>query len=73
MLEFPQPDRLPCPECGASVARGDSETHACDEERRLDYLVIQHRDELERFDEELGAWLDSPAGQFAAWLAERGR
>ena len=73
MLEFPQPDHLPCPECGASVARGDAEAHACDEERRLDYLVHQHQDELERFDGELGAWLDSPAGRFAAWLAERGR
>jgi hypothetical protein len=73
MLELPQPDHLPCPECGASVARGDAETHTCDAERRLDYLVVQHQDELARFDEELGAWLDSPAGRFAAWRAEHGR
>ena len=73
MLEFPRPHHVPCPTCGASVACGEDETHECEEERLLDYLVLQHRDEVERFDGELDAWLDSPAGRFAVWLAVRNR
>ena len=73
MLEFPQPHHLPCDECGASVPRREHETHVCDEERRLDFLVFQHRDGVALFDSDLTAWLDSPAGRFAAWLAKRGR
>jgi hypothetical protein len=73
MFPFPRPDHLPCPSCGASLARGEDETHECEEERLLDYLVLQHRDELERFDGELRAWLGSPAGRFAEWLAAQTR
>ena len=73
MADFPQPNHLPCPDCGASVARADGEAHECEDERRLDYLVFLHRHEVELFEGELGAWLDSPGGRFAAWLAERGR
>jgi hypothetical protein len=73
MLEFPQPHHLPCPECGATVARGDDEGHECEDERRLDFRVFQLRDEVELFDGELAAWLESPAGRFAAWLAARDR
>jgi hypothetical protein len=73
MLELPRPDHLPCPECGASVAREHADSHTCDEARRLDYLVIQYQDELAGFEDELGAWLESPEGMFAAWLAERRR
>ena len=72
MFELPQPRHLPCPACGASLERGDGE-HECDEERRLDFVLVQLRDELELFDGQLAAWLDSPAGRFAAWLAERER
>ena len=30
-------------------------------------------EEISGFDDRLKAWLDSPAGRFAAWLAERDR
>jgi hypothetical protein len=73
MLEFPQPTHVPCPDCGASVPREEVGAHECEEERRLDFVVLQLRDELEQFEDELGAWLDSPAGRFATWLAERDR
>jgi hypothetical protein len=73
MFPFPRPHHVPCPSCGASVAHGEDETHECDRERLVDYLLLQHRDEVERFDGELGDWLDSPAGRFAAWLAARSR
>jgi hypothetical protein len=38
-----------------------------------DYLLVQHRDEVSAFDDELVRWLGSPAGRFATWLAARGR
>jgi hypothetical protein len=73
MFGFPEPRFMPCADCGASVARDATDFHACDEERRLDFVVIQHRDELAAFDDELARYLDSPQGRFAAWDAERGR
>ena len=73
MLELPQPTHRPCPDCGQSVPCGEESSHVCDEERRLDYALFQLRSEVEGFDGALGAWLDSPAGRFAAWLAERDR
>jgi hypothetical protein len=73
MHGFPQPHHLPCPSCGESVARGADDGHVCDDERRLDYLLVQHRDELSAFEHELVRWLGSPAGRFAAWLAARER
>ena len=58
---------------GPKPARGDDGAHRCEEERLLDYLLLQHRDVIAGFDGELGDWLDSAAGRFAAWLAERER
>jgi len=73
MLELPQPRHLPCPACGASLERSLVDEHECDEQRRLDYVLLQLQDELGQFDDQLGAWLDSPAGRFAVWLARRDR
>ena len=39
----------------------------------LEYRLFQLRDEVARFDEGLRAYLDSPRGRFAQWLAERER
>jgi hypothetical protein len=73
MFGFPEPRFMPCAACGASVARDATEFHACDDERRLDYLVLQHRAEVAAFDVQLSRYLDSPQGRFAAWDAERAR
>jgi hypothetical protein len=73
MFGFPEPRFMPCLECGASVARAERARHSCEEERRLDYLVLQHRAEVEALDGELAAYLDTPQGRFAAWDAERRR
>ena len=73
MHDFPEPHHLPCPACGQSVARDEQELHVCEEDRRLDYELVQDRHEVTAFEEELAEWLDSPAGRFAAWLAERER
>jgi hypothetical protein len=73
MHDFPRPSHLPCPDCGASVPRDGDEAHACARERRLDYLVFLRRDEIESFETGLAAWLHTPAGRFATWLAARNR
>ncbi len=63
---------MPCERCGASVDRGADE-HACEEGRRLDYLVFQLRGEILGFEAELAAWLETPGGRFELFYAERMR
>jgi hypothetical protein len=70
---FPQPRHMPCPDCGASVARAEAEEHVCDPERQLDYRFFQLRGEVDAFESELGAYLDTPQGRFDVWYAERRR
>jgi hypothetical protein len=67
------PSFRPCADCGASVARDEGDKHECDEERKLDYQLLQLRYEIAGFDDALGEYLDSPAGRFNAWYAERRR
>ena len=66
-MSEPGPTFSACPSCGAAVHRDESAGHVCDEARQL---VLA---ELKAFDAELGEWLETPHGRFAAWLAERGR
>ena len=73
MFGFPQPQHLPCPECGESVACDDDAAHVCDDDRRLDYVLLHLREEIAEVEAQFRAWLDSPEGRFAAWLAERDR
>jgi hypothetical protein len=68
-----QPAFMPCPACGASVAREEQAEHACDPEQRSRYESFQARLEVERFDGELNTWLRTPAGRFAIFYAERER
>jgi hypothetical protein len=70
---FPQSRYMPCADCGASVDRAASGGHLCEPERLLDFRVFQLRDEIAAFDVQLGEWLASARGRFAAWLAERDR
>jgi hypothetical protein len=70
---FPQSRYMPCAECGASVERAADGAHVCDQERLLDFRLFQLRDEIGAFDAQLGAWLASARGRFAAWMAERDR
>jgi hypothetical protein len=60
---------MPCPECGESVAREDRDTHACDDQRWLDYQMFQLRDEIAGLEGGVAAYLDSPKGRFEAWYA----
>jgi endogenous inhibitor of DNA gyrase (YacG/DUF329 family) len=70
---FPKPAFMPCPECGASVARGEQEKHVCERERWLDYQLFVQRAKVARFDEDLAAYYDSPEGRFKVWDAKRTR
>jgi hypothetical protein len=73
MFTFPQPQYMPCAECGASVARTEAAHHVCHPERRLEFAFLQLRDERERFDEQLSSYLASPRGRFEAWYAAQRR
>jgi hypothetical protein len=72
-LSLPQPADMPCPDCGASVLRAQSDDHRCDPERRLDFVMFSLREEVAAFDRELRAYLDAPRGRFAQWDAENHR
>jgi hypothetical protein len=66
---FPRSQHMPCPDCGASVARAENDAHTCDPERRLDYELFRWRDAIAAFEDELATWLGTPQGRFACWLA----
>jgi hypothetical protein len=71
---FPTPDHMPCPDCGASIpVAGGSTAHVCDEDRRLDYKLVELRPGIERVGDDLAEWLETPQGRFARWLAEHDR
>lgn len=70
---FPQPQHIPCTECGASVEQALLDEHFCDPERLLDYVMFQLRAEVDAMDGKLAAYLDSPRGRFDVWCAERDR
>jgi hypothetical protein len=69
----PQPTYKPCPECGVALVVAREQEHVCDDERRLDYQLLQLRHEIARFEDELATFLDTPQGAFALWCAERDR
>jgi hypothetical protein len=62
-----------CSDCGASIEHGESLDHECEPERWLDYQLFHLRDEIDRFEAELSAYLTSPSGAFEVWHAERSR
>ena len=71
---FPHPKHMPCPDCGASVPVHDrAVAHVCDEDRRLDFQLVELGEEIEGLERELADWLETPHGRFAAWLAKRTR
>jgi hypothetical protein len=69
-VDEPRPTFTACRECGEALHRDELAGHRCDEDRQLELLV---RPGLLAFEDELGQWLGTPQGRFAAWLAERDR
>ena len=55
------------------MERAEAAAHSCDAERLLNFRLFQLREEIEAFDPQFAAWLESARGRFAAWLAERDR
>jgi hypothetical protein len=66
---LPQPTHVPCPECGASIPRGERDNHACDEAQRIRHELFQLRAEVNRFEGDFAAWLKTNAGRFAVFYA----
>jgi hypothetical protein len=64
---------MPCPDCGASLPAAGDGSHVCDEERQLDYRLVELSSEIACFDDDLAAWLDTPSGRFARFIAEYDR
>jgi hypothetical protein len=72
-LAFPTPDHMPCPDCGASVPVAGGAAHVCDDARRVDFRLAELRPEIARFDDDYAAWLETPEGRFARFIAEHDR
>ena len=69
MLSLPEPRHVPCTSCGASVERGRLDDHQCEEERRLEFELFQLRVQLEQFEADFAAWLETPRGRFETFYA----
>jgi hypothetical protein len=68
-----EPHTARCPGCDLELPSRELRLHVCEWERWLDHQVHLHRDELQRFEHELGAYLESTRGRFDLWYAERER
>jgi hypothetical protein len=68
-----EPDPATCPSCGSEVPSRRRVVHACDWWSWLDHQVELRREELDRFERELGSYLRTPSGHFELWYAERER
>lgn len=62
---------MPCPECGASVARSSTAAHQCDPDRLLDFRMFGLRSEVEALEQRVQEFLESPSGRFERWVASR--
>jgi hypothetical protein len=69
-LDEPRPTFDACPGCGQALHRDELDEHRCDEERQLQLAI---RRAIIAFEGELRAWLGTPHGRFAVWLAARDR
>jgi hypothetical protein len=62
---------MPCPDCGASVDRSQSDAHHCDPERRADYRMFALRAEVAGLEDQFMDFLESSRGRFEVWVAAR--
>ena len=51
---------MPCHDCGASVDRDDPSAHVCDPDRLVDFHLFALRSDVERLEDSVTAYLDSP-------------
>jgi hypothetical protein len=64
---------IACGTCGMSLSATERDRHVCDPERRARFEAFQLRKEVAGLERELAAFLESPAGRFALYYAERER
>jgi hypothetical protein len=62
---------MPCHDCGASVDHHDPSEHVCDPDELVDFHLFALRSDVERLEEGVTAYLDSPTGRFEVWQAGR--
>jgi hypothetical protein len=62
-----------CPECGIAVAAVELDEHACEQERWLEFQLLQTGRQVAAFESAFAAYLASPGGRFEQWYAERER
>ena len=65
--------RSECPGCGVELPASALRLHVCDWWGWLDHQVQLRRDGLDRFERDLGDYLESAPGRFELWYAERMR
>jgi hypothetical protein len=70
---FTEHEYMPCTMCGTSLTRVERDRHVCDDHRRARFEAFQLQHELRGFEEELAAYLATPAGRFELYYAERAR
>lgn len=64
---------LPCRECGLLLSSEQRPCHVCDPEDSVAYQVTKVRVQLTAFESEVARFLETSAGKFAVYLAERQR
>jgi hypothetical protein len=64
---------LPCRECGALLSSQQRSGHTCSPEDSVVHQVTKARVQLTAFENEVAQFLETSAGQFALFLAERQR
>ena len=62
---------MPCHDCGASIDGHDPSEHVCDPEHLVDFHLFALRSDVERLEESVTTYLDSPTGRFEVWQARR--
>jgi hypothetical protein len=62
---------LPCRECGLLLSSEQRSSHACSPEDSVVHQVTKARVQLTVFENELAQFLETSAGKFALFLAER--
>lgn len=65
------PRYRPCPHCGDSLDAHAAAPHVCSPERLVDFAMFSLREGVSAFMADLQAWVSSPRGRFAQYLAAR--
>lgn len=62
---------LPCSECGSLLSSEQRSRHACDPDESAAHQIVKARVQLTVFEDEVARFLETSAGKFAVFLAQR--